>query len=301
VAGSFLGLGLLVAALADDVPAVQALGQCLFLPMIMIGGVGVPLAVLPVWAQRLAGFMPGRYAVEALQPCFSDLSGLRGAGFNLVALAVIGAAAGTVGIKLFRWDAGRRVGRAPRLWVGAALLSWIVVGLTAALTGRLKPVLPEAAAYEAITDAQIDAITYQGLPGDSEFVTPLAPPFKDAADAARMDAFAGRLRAWAPGRLDDVGQSVRNLVGVAAIADAAREPRESEIARVVFDLLKTRFGREDLRRALAWIILSPEDGTVVNNTPELGFHRHPPEVTVRSRSVLYAQKYLGRLQGKISD
>jgi hypothetical protein len=70
VTAAFLGIGLLIAALADSVPAVQALGQCIFLPMIMIGGVGVPLAVLPVWAQRIAGFMPGRYAVEVLQPCF---------------------------------------------------------------------------------------------------------------------------------------------------------------------------------------------------------------------------------------
>jgi hypothetical protein len=52
--------------------------------MIMIGGVGVPLAVLPLWEQRVAGFMPGRYAVEVLQPCFSTLDGLHGAGFRLV-------------------------------------------------------------------------------------------------------------------------------------------------------------------------------------------------------------------------
>ena len=71
VTAAFLGIGFLIAALADNVPAVQALGQCIFLPMIMIGGVGVPLAVLPVWAQRVAGFMPGRYAVEVLQPCFN--------------------------------------------------------------------------------------------------------------------------------------------------------------------------------------------------------------------------------------
>ena len=70
VTAAFLALGLLIAALADTVPAVQALGQCIFLPMIMIGGVGVPLAALPDWAQHVAGFMPGRYAVEVLQPCF---------------------------------------------------------------------------------------------------------------------------------------------------------------------------------------------------------------------------------------
>src|ERR1017187_4670490 len=41
VSASFLRLGLLVAVLAGGVPAVQAIGQCLFLPMIMIGGVGI--------------------------------------------------------------------------------------------------------------------------------------------------------------------------------------------------------------------------------------------------------------------
>ena len=51
VTAAFLAMGLLIAALADSVPAVQALGQCIFLPMIMIGGVGVPLTALPDWAR----------------------------------------------------------------------------------------------------------------------------------------------------------------------------------------------------------------------------------------------------------
>ncbi len=69
VAFALEGLGLVIAALADTVPAVQALGQAIFLPVIIIGGVGVPLTTLPAWAQTVAGFLPGRYAVEALQPC----------------------------------------------------------------------------------------------------------------------------------------------------------------------------------------------------------------------------------------
>ena len=189
---SFLGLGLLVAALADDVPAVQALGQCVFLPMIMIGGVGVPLPVLPAWAQRVAGFMPGRYAVEALQPCFSEPQGLAGAGFSLIALAVIGVAAGMVGARLFRWDTRRHVSAGAWLGVSGALLSWIAVGVVAAATGRLKPMLPPGALWASITDAQIDAITYQDVPGDAEFVTPLAPPLEHPAEATRV-AFAVHL------------------------------------------------------------------------------------------------------------
>ena len=47
VAFALLGLGLVIATLADNVPAVQALGQCIFLPMLIIGGVAVQLSSLP--------------------------------------------------------------------------------------------------------------------------------------------------------------------------------------------------------------------------------------------------------------
>lgn len=296
---SFLGLGLLIAALADDVPAVQALGQCLFLPMILIGGVGVPLAVLPLWAQRVAGFMPGRYAVDVLQASINGARGLRESGFSLVALAVIGAAAGLVAIRLFRWESRRHLGRSAKTGVAAALLSWIAVGVAAAFTGQLPPVLPRAALWQSITDAQIDAITYQNLPGDFEFVTPMAPPGRAAT--AGMSLFVARLKAWPPGRLANAGQSVRNLVCVASVADLLRDPREARVGRLVFDLLKERFSRDQLRHALAWIVLAPDDGSVIDNLPELGFARHPPDVAVRRRSVLYAKKYLGKLLGKLKD
>ena len=137
VAGTFLGLGLLIAALADDAPAVQTLGQFLFLPMIVIGGVGVPLAALPTWVQRIAGFMPGRYAVEVLQSSFSNPDGLRGAGFSFVALVAIGGVATIVGIDRFRCDARADAILFPRFWITLALLSWAVVGVVALLTGRL--------------------------------------------------------------------------------------------------------------------------------------------------------------------
>jgi ABC-type multidrug transport system permease subunit len=298
VTGAFLGIGLLIAALADNVPAVQALGQCIFLPMIMIGGVGVPLAVLPVWAQRIAGFMPGRYAVEVLQPCFDALHGLHGAGFRLGALGVIGLAAGVSGTKLFRWEAGARVARPARWWVAAALISWGTVGAVAWQTGRLKPILPAAGAWTNITEAEISQIGYDGLPSDTDLVAPLAPP---TLDPAQTKGFAAKLGLWPQGKLDDSGQSIRNLVCVAAVADLCADPRESEIARLVFRQINSRFEPAVARQALAWIILSPEDGQALTKAPELGLFRHPPERLVRQRSVIYAEKYLGRLLRKIPD
>ncbi len=300
VACSFLGLGLVIAALADDVPAVQALGQCLFLPMIMIGGVAVPLTVLPGWAQYLAGFMPGRYAVEALQLCFTDPHGLRDAGFSLAALTVIGVAAGSVGARLFRWDAGQHASRSARAGVIVALCSWVVIGLTAALTGQLIPRPPEGFAYQNITEDEIGRITFDDLPGDNDVVTPLAASNSFAGSKA-IEEFAARLRRWAPAHLNDPGQSIRNLVCVAAIVDLSQEPLEREMARVVLEDLRAGFDEDQLRHGLAWIVLSPDDGNVISNAPELGLRRHPPRRAVRERSALYARKFLGKVLGKISD
>ena len=297
VTAAFLGIGLLIAALADSVPAVQALGQCIFLPMIMIGGVGVPLAVLPAWAQRLAGFMPGRYAVEVLQPCFNGPHGIHGAEFRLGALAVIGMAAGVSGTKLFRWEAGRRKGSA-RWWAAAALTAWVTVGVIAWATGQLSPVSPEPAAWTSITETQIAEIGFDNLPADGGIVAALAPP---TLDSARSMEFARKLAAWPQGKLDEAGQSVRNLVSLAAVADLCTDPREAEIGRLVFRQISSRLEPAVARRALAWIVLNPEDGQVVTKAPELGLFRHPPERLVRQRSVIYAEKYLGRLVGKIPE
>jgi len=300
VAFSFLGLGLLVTSIADDVPSVQALGQCLFLPMIMLGGVGVPLAALPAWAQVVAGFMPGRYAVDVLQRCISNPRGLSREGFSLFALAVIGASARAVGSRIFRWDAGRRAGRRSLAWVGSALLAWVIVGSVAAATGRLRPVAPGEGDYDSITEEQIAQITYDDLPGDNELATRLAAPFK-AADQARMKDFRELLDAWPQGRVEDQGQAVRNLLSVAAVADVTANLREAEIARVVFDLLRSRHESGELKQILAWIILYPDEGSVISHVPELGMRRRPSEAIIRERVALYAKKLLGRLDGKISD
>lgn len=297
---AFLGLGLLVMAVADDVPSVQALGQCLFLPMIMLGGVGVPLVTLPAWAQVVAGFMPGRYAVESLQRCLADPRGLSGMAYALAGLAVIGAAAGVVGLKLFRWEAGRHVSGRSWSWVCAALAAWVAVGAFAYAAGRLKPVSPGEDDYGAITAEQIDQIGFEDLPGDNELATRLAPPFSPE-QAAKMQEFRSLLEAWAPGRVADPAQAARNLLCVAAEADITANLREAEIARTVFDVLRSRHERIELSQILAWIILTPDAGSVLNHMPELGLRRRPSEPIIRERVTLYAKKLLGRLERKIPD
>ncbi len=138
VSFAFIGLGLVMAMMADNVPAVQALGQCIFLPMLIIGGIAVPLASLPDWAQHLSQFFPGRYAVEALQACIVG-SGLSATGFELLALLMIGTGGAVAGAKMFRWDAQQRFARrSGKAWISVALMSWIVVGALAEYRARVR-------------------------------------------------------------------------------------------------------------------------------------------------------------------
>jgi ABC-2 type transport system permease protein len=130
---AFLGIGLVISMIANSTHAVQALGQSLFLPMIMIGGVGVPLEMLPDWAKHIATFLPGRYAVQALDRCvmsFSANSTLYGP-YNLVALFAIGAASTFAAAKLFRWENNQKLPPRAMLWVLLSLATWAAVGLYA--------------------------------------------------------------------------------------------------------------------------------------------------------------------------
>ena len=307
VAFALLGLGLVIAALADNVPAVQALGQAVFLPMIMIGGVGVPLAVLPVWAQRVAGFLPGRYAVDALQRCYAG-AGLSHTGFDLLAMVVIAAAALLAGTKLFRWDAGQKSGGHAAPWVFVALLAWVAVGVAADSTGRLSRVDPIATPHVAepwrkITHAQSDSLTYNDLPDDGGTISPIAATTGDLAgpDRTRFDSIAAKLDAWPLAHEGSDENRVRALLSAAALADVTEDPLEAPIGRLVFTRLQADFDHDDLIQLLTWIVLHPAGGRVVTTAPELDLAGPVDDGVIRDRCVIYGKKFLGRLLGKIPD
>jgi ABC-type polysaccharide/polyol phosphate export permease len=138
VSFAFIGLGLVMATMADNVPAVQALGQCIFLPMLIIGGVAVPLASLPDWAQHLSAFFPGRYAVQALQACV-NAGGLSSVRFDLLALTIIGLAGCVAGAMMFRWDAQQRFAMRGRTgWLLVPLAAWAAVGVMSEVSHRIS-------------------------------------------------------------------------------------------------------------------------------------------------------------------
>jgi len=317
VSFAFIGLGLVIAMLADNVPAVQALGQCIFLPMLIIGGVAVQLASLPPWAQHVSAFFPGRYAVEAMQACVTG-GGAGATRFSLLALVLIGAAGCAAGAKLFRWDAGQRfTARGGRWWVAPVLGAWLAVGLLAEWRGRIavsidaEPVAPVVKAPVApppplppwmkITAKDVAALDFR-VPSDGGVVSPFAGPDEEAADYTKdeVEGVRNGLPTWKPGLEGDDVQRVRNLLCVAAVPDAIQQPVERYLPPVVLHHLEQTYPKDKLIKILTWIVQHPEDGTVVDNLQDLGLQgvAGDPSV-VRERSYLYALKFILRITGRI--
>ena len=131
VAFAFIGIGLIIAAVANSIGAVQALGQSLFLPMIMIGGVGVPLRMLPLWAQEVALFLPGNHAVKLIERCYTHDFDFEQLKWRLLILLLIGCSATLAGWKLFRWESDQRLKPSAWIWITLALTTWIGAGILA--------------------------------------------------------------------------------------------------------------------------------------------------------------------------
>jgi ABC-2 type transport system permease protein len=186
VTGALVGLGLVLASIAETVLAAQALGQCVFLPMLVIGGVAVQIENLPAWVLPVTAFLPGRYAVVIIQACVSG-DGLRPFGFPIVALLVTGAAGCLAGSSLFRWDSGaRRLSIGQRLSIATALASWVIVGGLAVGRHELGPRREEA----SLQTSNVELRTSKLGSAPGTFAAPAvselkpAPPSPDSAGSS---------------------------------------------------------------------------------------------------------------------
>jgi len=350
VSFAFLGLGLVLASMADNVPSVQALGQCIFLPMLIVGGVAVPLDSLPKWAQRVADFFPGRYAVESLQACFTG-TGMSSSGFDFLALTLIGISGFFAGAKMFRWDAQQRFAGRGKSWLVAVVAAWGLIGILAeagieshkappqssraALPAAITSAHPVASGTPAPTvavpksiapsggtkpeksrhqstiwqDVTVDEINQNTdfglLPSDDDVVAPIAR--KDVAPppeiADQLGALKAALPEWAPGKVADPVQRVRNLLLVAAVPDVSRaEILEGYVPRIVFDQLQQDFPKEELVRLLFWVAVHPSSGdaSAAGQMDQLGLENFVGNTdTLRERVSVYGLKLVGRLIGKI--
>ena len=154
---------------------------------------------------------------------------------------------------------------------------------------------------DAITQKDIDAITYDDAQDDSGFITPLAADLDnlDNDSKKRLDDWTAKLNDWAGAKEENVPQRVRNLLSVASLADMVHSEFEGETAYVIFEKLKSEIDKDELIKACAWIVLKPDEGRCITRIPELGWDDEIEEDGIRERVSMYAKKLLGRLVGKL--
>ena len=314
---AFIGLGLVIAMLADNVPAAQALGQCVFLPMLIIGGVGVQLPTLPVWVQQVSAFFPGRYAVDALQSSVTG-TGLEAVGFDLLALMLIGATALLAATKFFRWDAHQRFARLTgKARLGIVLGAWLAVELFAEWRGEAVATIPPMAVAPAkpaesmrptvewtrITAMDVAALSFKAPP-DGGVVTPFAP-LHDKPDGelrAQLFIVQDNLQVWPPANEGNALDRVRACLAACAITDVVQSPLEAYLPQVVLEYLSDTYPKSALIQVLTWIALHPDEGLAVTDSSDLGIHGGIADSrVVRERAHYYAIKFIARLTGRLTQ
>jgi hypothetical protein len=156
-------------------------------------------------------------------------------------------------------------------------------------------------AWEAITDDEINKMTFEDVEEDMGFVCPWAPDLEHLDDdrKKRLDEWVDDLNRWEPGLVDDVGQRVKNFCCLMGLMDIVHGEWEGEAPIKVYEKLVREIPKEKLKKACAWVVLKPESGETIGTMHELGLEADVDPEFARERAVWYAKKVLGRVLNKL--
>ncbi|MGC1687329.1 MAG: ABC transporter permease [Candidatus Acidiferrales bacterium] len=127
-AATFSAFGLIVASVTNTMQETQVINNLLWSAFLFLSGATVPLAVFPVWIQKVALFSPATYLAMGLEAATTGYIGGHELLEELIALAVGLIVAFEVSRQLFRWEPEAKVPGKAKLWVIAALVPFLVFG-----------------------------------------------------------------------------------------------------------------------------------------------------------------------------
>jgi ABC-2 type transport system permease protein len=126
---TFATLGLVVASVANSMMETQVINQMLWLSFLLLSGASIPLPNLPGWLQKVALYLPATYLVTGLERALIDFVPLDHLGAEIVSLAGSSLLAFFVCQQIFRWEPEEKMPRQAKLWVAAALIPFLLLGM----------------------------------------------------------------------------------------------------------------------------------------------------------------------------
>jgi ABC-type multidrug transport system permease subunit len=125
---AFRSIGLIIAAVVNSMAESQVVIQLLYLPMLLFSGATVPLDIMPVWLQTIAGFLPATHLYLGMQGIMTRGEGLWQQRDAVAALLLTTAVGFFISMKLFRWEKEEVIKPKAKLWVLAVLAPFILIG-----------------------------------------------------------------------------------------------------------------------------------------------------------------------------
>jgi imidazolonepropionase-like amidohydrolase/ABC-type multidrug transport system permease subunit len=135
---AFRSIGMILASVANSMQESQILVQLIYLPMLLLSGATFPTSIFPDWLLTVTNFLPATYLVSGLQGMMLNrgheglIANRQAAGALLLTIAV----GLFVSYKLFRWEKEEKIRSSAKLWIGAVLLPFLLLGTWQAHTNQ---------------------------------------------------------------------------------------------------------------------------------------------------------------------
>jgi hypothetical protein len=126
---TFSSFGLIVASVTNTMQETQIINQLIWMAFLVLSGASVPLAVFPLWLQRVALFMPATYLATGLEAATTNLITRGEVVTDVVALSIGLFVAFEVSRQLFRWEPEAKVPARAKIWVLAAMVPFLIFGV----------------------------------------------------------------------------------------------------------------------------------------------------------------------------
>ena len=132
---TFSSLGLIVASVTNTMQETQMINNLIWMGFLFLSGATIPLAVFPMWLQRVALFIPAQYLATGLESATTKLATPHEVFEDFLALALGLFVAFETSRRLFRWEPEAKVPGRAKLWVLAALVPFLMFGTWECLRG----------------------------------------------------------------------------------------------------------------------------------------------------------------------
>ncbi|HXP80487.1 MAG TPA: ABC transporter permease [Verrucomicrobiae bacterium] len=135
---TFASLGLIVASVTNTMQETQIINQIIWFVFLFISGATIPFPMLPAMVQKISLFLPATYLVSGLQRAMIDHTNLNSLGSYLASLVGCALIAFIVSAQLFRWEPETKAPRQAKLWVAAAVVPFLLLGIWENFNGDLR-------------------------------------------------------------------------------------------------------------------------------------------------------------------